>query len=201
MKAEDYVHRIGRTGRAGRNGLAITIAERRDVPMIRRIERFTTHAIPPAVVAGLEPRFAAPAPVRSRPGGGFRDERAGPRGPGAPRGRFDDRGGHRPGDRPAGRFEDRSAGPRFGERPQPRFDARAPGADRADPRGHFNAPASRPPFGGDRPHHEAPHGGERPAHAKPARANWGGAPRSDAPRPFGKPRPAPAGDRRGPRSR
>ncbi len=53
MKAEDYVHRIGRTGRAGRSGLAITIAERRDIPMIRRIERFTTHAIPPAVIQGL----------------------------------------------------------------------------------------------------------------------------------------------------
>ena len=30
MKAEDYVHRIGRTGRAGRAGLAVTLAERRD---------------------------------------------------------------------------------------------------------------------------------------------------------------------------
>jgi superfamily II DNA/RNA helicase len=28
MKAEDYVHRIGRTGRAGRSGLAVTLAER-----------------------------------------------------------------------------------------------------------------------------------------------------------------------------
>jgi len=64
MKAEDYVHRIGRTGRAGRSGLAITLAERRDVGMIRRIERFTTHAIPLAVVAGLEPKVAAPSGTR-----------------------------------------------------------------------------------------------------------------------------------------
>jgi superfamily II DNA/RNA helicase len=28
MKAEDYVHRIGRTGRASRTGLAITLAQR-----------------------------------------------------------------------------------------------------------------------------------------------------------------------------
>lgn len=42
MKAEDYVHRIGRTGRASRSGRAITLAERRDVGMIRRIQQFTT---------------------------------------------------------------------------------------------------------------------------------------------------------------
>ncbi|MFO4987127.1 C-terminal helicase domain-containing protein, partial [Salmonella enterica subsp. enterica serovar 1,4,[5],12:i:-] len=30
MKAEDYTHRIGRTGRAGRDGLAVTLAEIRD---------------------------------------------------------------------------------------------------------------------------------------------------------------------------
>jgi superfamily II DNA/RNA helicase len=70
MKAEDYVHRIGRTGRAGRSGLAITLAERHDVGMIRRIERFTTHAIPAAVVAGLEPK--APPPAGARPAGGHR---------------------------------------------------------------------------------------------------------------------------------
>jgi len=73
MKAEDYVHRIGRTGRAGRSGIAVTIAERRDVGMIRRIERFTTHNIPPSVVPGLEPRLAPPAP--SRPNGGPRGDR------------------------------------------------------------------------------------------------------------------------------
>src|SRR5262245_40927740 len=130
MKAEDYVHRIGRTGRAGRSGLAITLAERRDVGMIRRIERFTTHAIPPAVVA----RLAPPAPSRPRPNGGFRDERPAGRGfgHGAPRGRFDDRSGGRFGDRPAGRFDER-----FGDRPAGRFgdraDARAPGAERGHP--------------------------------------------------------------------
>ena len=62
MKAEDYVHRIGRTGRAGRNGLAVTLAERGDTGMIRRIQQFTTQAIPVAMIAGLraqEPRSRA----------------------------------------------------------------------------------------------------------------------------------------------
>jgi superfamily II DNA/RNA helicase len=62
MKEEDYVHRIGRTGRAGRQGLALTLAERRDIGMLRRIEHFTSQPIAPAVIPGLEPR---PAPARS----------------------------------------------------------------------------------------------------------------------------------------
>jgi superfamily II DNA/RNA helicase len=71
MKEEDYVHRIGRTGRAGRAGLAVTLAERRDVGMIRRIERFTTQPIAIATIAGLEPKAPAPtsAPSGKRPAG------------------------------------------------------------------------------------------------------------------------------------
>jgi superfamily II DNA/RNA helicase len=60
MKAEDYVHRIGRTGRAGRNGLAVTLAERMDAGMIRRIQHFTTQNIPVQTVAGLEPKSPEP---------------------------------------------------------------------------------------------------------------------------------------------
>jgi superfamily II DNA/RNA helicase len=60
MKAEDYVHRIGRTGRAGRNGLAVTLAERMDSGMIRRIQQFTTQNIPVATITGLEPKQPEP---------------------------------------------------------------------------------------------------------------------------------------------
>ncbi len=63
MKCEDYVHRIGRTGRAGRTGLAVTLAERRDASMIHRIQRFTTQRIAPAVIEGLEPRRPEPMPA------------------------------------------------------------------------------------------------------------------------------------------
>jgi superfamily II DNA/RNA helicase len=93
MKAEDYVHRIGRTGRAGRAGLAVTLAERRDAGMIQRIQRFTTQRIPVTTVAGLEPRLPAPSerPQHARPGApqrqGFGARRpSGPgRRPGGPR--------------------------------------------------------------------------------------------------------------------
>jgi superfamily II DNA/RNA helicase len=67
MKPEDYVHRIGRTGRAGRSGLAVTLAERRDDGMIRRIQRFTTQAIPVATIQGLEPRQPGAKPHAVRP--------------------------------------------------------------------------------------------------------------------------------------
>jgi superfamily II DNA/RNA helicase len=84
MKAEDYVHRIGRTGRAGRSGLAVTLAERRDAGMVQRIQRFTTQRIPVAVVPGLEPSRPepAPAPRPAAPGArprGFKPGAARPR--------------------------------------------------------------------------------------------------------------------------
>jgi superfamily II DNA/RNA helicase len=64
MKAEDYVHRIGRTGRAGRSGLAVTLAERRDAGMVQRIQRFTTQRIPSATIEGLEPKRSEPPALR-----------------------------------------------------------------------------------------------------------------------------------------
>jgi len=39
--AEDYVHRIGRTGRAGRKGMAVTFVSGRDIYKLQFIERFT----------------------------------------------------------------------------------------------------------------------------------------------------------------
>jgi superfamily II DNA/RNA helicase len=77
MKAEDYVHRIGRTGRAGRSGLAVTLAERRDAGMIQRIQRFTTQRIPAATISGLEPKRAEPRPEARPAGFGGRPARPG----------------------------------------------------------------------------------------------------------------------------
>ena len=55
--AEDYVHRIGRTGRAGASGIAVSFASTsKDGPHLKKIERFTGHRITSHVIPGLEPR-------------------------------------------------------------------------------------------------------------------------------------------------
>ena len=55
--AEDYVHRIGRTGRAGASGIAVSFASGKDGINLKKIERFTGHQIASHVVPGLEPRY------------------------------------------------------------------------------------------------------------------------------------------------
>ena len=79
MKAEDYTHRIGRTGRAGRDGIAVTFAELRDRRKIFDIEGFTRQPIKSDVIPGLEPKQRIPD---SRPSGNFggRSDRGGDRG-------------------------------------------------------------------------------------------------------------------------
>jgi ATP-dependent RNA helicase RhlE len=44
--AEDYIHRIGRTGRAGASGDAITFVSREEQQYLRRIEKFTGNRFP-----------------------------------------------------------------------------------------------------------------------------------------------------------
>ena len=68
MKPEDYTHRIGRTGRAGRSGIAITIALHSERVKIRGIERFTQNSLTPSIIPGLEPQKKAES-GSSRPGG------------------------------------------------------------------------------------------------------------------------------------
>jgi len=68
MKAEDYVHRIGRTGRAGRSGQAVTIAEFRDRRKIADIEHYTQQRLKAEVIPGLEPQQRFPS-FEQRPRG------------------------------------------------------------------------------------------------------------------------------------
>ena len=151
MKAEDYVHRIGRTGRAGRNGLAITLGERMDVGMIRRIQQFTTQNIPVSVIAGLEPKSPEPRMFAARPEG-------------APAGRF----GGKPGFGANKSYGKKLFTPRGGEGYAPRGgegytprggEGFAPRGDRA---AFDRAPADRAPFDRDAGRFEprAPQGGD-----------------------------------------
>jgi superfamily II DNA/RNA helicase len=67
---EDYVHRIGRTGRAGRNGIAVSLVNHAEGMNVKRIERFTKQLIPIDIVEGFEPKKTASAPrSNARPGG------------------------------------------------------------------------------------------------------------------------------------
>ena len=125
--AEDYVHRIGRTGRAGNTGIAISFASNMDRHQVRKIEQFTGQRLEASVIAGFEPKRAAPrndGPSRSgRPG-----ERSGRPSNGRPGDRssrpanssFGDRASRPNGDRSNDRsFGDRSSRPAntsFGDR-------------------------------------------------------------------------------------
>ncbi len=76
---EDYVHRIGRTGRAGATGIALSFAAGADGALVRKIEQFTKHQIDVIEIAGFEPRTKPSfAPSKNRPG---RFNRGGNKGP------------------------------------------------------------------------------------------------------------------------
>ena len=68
MKAEDYTHRIGRTGRAGRDGIAVTFAEMRDRRRIFDIEAYSRQQFKAETIPGLEPQQRMP---ENRPSQGF----------------------------------------------------------------------------------------------------------------------------------
>ena len=107
---EDYVHRIGRTGRAGASGQAMSLVMQEELPLLKDIERFSKQVIPrvkidsfnPAAIGELvsttadardaewQARGGRPAPRGGRPSGGG----GGGRAPGgAPRGRAPSGGG------------------------------------------------------------------------------------------------------------
>ncbi|MEP6721632.1 MAG: DEAD/DEAH box helicase [Variovorax sp.] len=185
MKAEDYTHRIGRTGRAGRDGLAITFAEFRDRRKIMDIEHYSHQQFKAETIPGLEPQQRMP---QSRPQGNFgggrdreprefqsRDRkfgggaggghRAGPSGGYAGASGFNDRGARPAGGAPAPRgFAGNNAG--FGggrDREEGNFGRKPGWGDNAAPRGGRNEG-----FGGGAPRGNA--GGGKvfvPRDAKP----------------------------------
>jgi superfamily II DNA/RNA helicase len=88
---DDYIHRIGRTGRAGMKGIAITLATRADGEAIDRIEKLIGHKIPrtgeqlteeapEAEIKERSPR-AKPKPDKRRASSGTNEERPAKRKP------------------------------------------------------------------------------------------------------------------------
>ena len=76
--AEDYIHRIGRTGRAETSGEAITFVSHDEEAYLRTIERHTGQRLTSKVYAGFEPD-ETPRPERARPNDRRRNGRHGSR--------------------------------------------------------------------------------------------------------------------------
>jgi superfamily II DNA/RNA helicase len=175
MKAEDYTHRIGRTGRAGRDGIAVTFAELRDRRKIFDIEGYTRQPIKSEVVPGLEPKQRIPD---SRPAGNFggRDSRDGR----DPRGNFGG-GNFARGDRNSGGRAGGFGAPRAGFGDKPAFSPRAPstgGYQNNSNEGGFNYERKggfNDRFAGDRNNGDRNFAGDRNSGER----NFGGAPRGD----------------------
>jgi ATP-dependent RNA helicase RhlE len=58
---EDYVHRIGRTGRAGSSGAAISLVDKEELPFLRDIERLIKREIPVVAIDSFVPPANLPA--------------------------------------------------------------------------------------------------------------------------------------------
>jgi len=98
--AEDYVHRIGRTGRANNTGIAISFASNIDRHLLRKIEQYTGQKLEGSVIAGFEPKRAMKSEA-----------------PAGKRGRNNDRSNaHKPGARGGYQSRDNTRGSSFGDR-------------------------------------------------------------------------------------
>ncbi|MGN6525567.1 MAG: DEAD/DEAH box helicase [Burkholderiaceae bacterium] len=156
---EDYVHRIGRTGRAGAQGRAVSLVCVDEDLFLRDIEKLIKRQIPKEVVAGFEPdpNERAEPIVLGRTTIGVRGASSG-------------RGGRPGGDRGHGGNGGRPARPAGGQGERDR--AHAPTAPRGNGGGGQGRPAPRPQGA------SGSHAGARPAHAghggaKPAGGNHG----------------------------
>ena len=118
---EDYVHRIGRTGRAGDEGEAISLVSHDEKDFLRDIERLIKREIPVTMIAGFEPDpravaqpvFAKQQRGRGQPSGQGRRQSAGHHAPASrtpSRDRVPARG--QPAGQPARRKQDAQQQPR-----------------------------------------------------------------------------------------
>ena len=75
FKAEDYVHRIGRTGRAGNSGFAVSLMSRDEEYLLHAIENLLDQRLPQEWLAGFEPSLIEDAEPENS-GGGRRKSRS-----------------------------------------------------------------------------------------------------------------------------
>ena len=73
---EDYVHRIGRTGRAGESGLAVSLVSQDEKPHLRAIEKLLGQKIPIERVAGYTEESDVPDYVLYRPNSALSEKKA-----------------------------------------------------------------------------------------------------------------------------
>ena len=123
---DDYIHRIGRTGRAGMTGIAYTLATSADGEAVAAIEKLTGMKLPRSGAGDTAPATGEPEGVEAE---APRRERAKPAAK-----REQPR-------RPEPRQDERKAQPR---REEPRQDARKPEARRPEPKRPAPKPAPRP---------------------------------------------------------
>ncbi|MEK7303846.1 MAG: DEAD/DEAH box helicase [Pseudomonadota bacterium] len=138
---EDYVHRIGRTGRAGNEGEALSLVCVDERDYLRDIERVLHREIPKVVIPGFEPNPDIKAePITrgrggQRSGGGGRPQAARN---GAERGR---------GDRGRGQSQGRGSERGRDQRPRPPSHAPARAGGRPQPHTHVRVSADLQPQG------------------------------------------------------
>ena len=64
--ADVFLHRIGRTGRAGAKGTAIALVEAHDFAMLGRVSRYMNEVIKPRNISGLEPKHRPPKATKKK---------------------------------------------------------------------------------------------------------------------------------------
>ena len=76
LVAEDYIHRVGRTGRAGHNGRAVSLVSSAELELLRDIQRLLPAPLEQVAVEGFDATHAGPSIQEpSRTGGWSRDSR------------------------------------------------------------------------------------------------------------------------------
>jgi ATP-dependent RNA helicase RhlE len=193
MVPEDYVHRIGRTGRAGVDGDAVSLVCVDELKLLNEIERVLGRGIPRETIEGFEPDpRIRPEPILRGGLGGSRPQGrsmiGAPRHAGSPRPMT---GGSRPVSGPRSTSAPRPAGtPRSAGAPRPGGGAR-PGGSHPGNRGAGFAGPRRPGQGiGNGP---GPRPGGSDQRSGPRPAGGHGQPRPDRGQGYGQARPTGSG--------